>query len=321
MGFLSQAFRFAPIFIFGITGASINEKSGHLNMGIPGMVCLGVLGAILGAILVSNGYPGVAINPFLAFLVPTLFGMVFAALGGLLFSFLAVTLKCNQNVVGLILTTLLTALANLFIKEVSTSDFAVRVKGVAQTVQHLFPQYGAAGWFGQLILGQSIFFFLAIIFAILASVILKKTRVGLNLRACGENPAAADAVGINVDLYRYVATIVSGAIVGIAGVSFVLDYSTGLYNIDNAYSSYGWLILAMVILSNWTPWIGIFVGLGLGIVSFIPYQAGIPSSLVTIFKIIPYVVTILILIVTSIFNAKRMSSPSALGQTYFREER
>lgn len=318
--FLSQSIRFAVIFIFGITGVSINEKSGHLNMGIPGITCLGVLGGIVGAWLVGKGVPVGAVNPFLAILVPSIFGIIFAALGGLFFSFFAVTLKCNQNVVGLAMTTFLVAFVNFFMKDFS-NEMHDAVVNVATSVTHLFPNYAQCGWFGDLFLGQSAFLWISIVVAIIASWFIAKTRVGLNLRACGENPAAADAVGINVNLYRYVATIVSAAIVGLGGVAYVLDYSIGLFQIDNDYSAFGWLILALVILSNWKPYIGIFVGIGLGMLSFIPYQSGIPGSLVSLFQIIPYVATIIILILTSIFGSKRIGGPAGLGQTYFREDR
>jgi len=320
VSFLSQSIRFAVIFIFGITGVSINEKSGHLNMGIPGITCLGVLGGIVGAIIIGTGVPAGQVNGFLAILVPSLFGILFAAVGGLLFSFFAVTLKCNQNVVGLAMTTFLVAFVQFFMKSFPNSLHDV-VVNVATSVTHLFPNYDKAGWFGEIFLGQSAFLWIAIIVAIVTTLIISKTRIGLNLRACGENPAAADAVGINVNLYRYLATIISAAIVGIGGVAFVLDYSIGLFQIDNDYSAFGWLVLALVILSNWKPTIGIAVGIGLGMLSFIPYQSGIPGSLVSLFKIIPYVATIIILIITSIVGKKKIGGPAGLGQTYFREDR
>lgn len=318
VSFIANSIRYSVIYIFGITGTSINEKSGHLNMGIPGIVCLGVLGGILGAVLVGTG--ATEINPFVAFIVPTLLGILFAAIGGLVFSFFAVTLKCNQNVVGLVMTTFLTAFCNFFIKGFNMEQSGA-VQRVAKAITNMIPGYKAAGWFGEIFLAQSVFLWIAIILAIVVSLVISRTRIGLNLRACGENPAAADAVGINVNLYRYVATIVSAVIVGIGGVSFVLDYSVGLFNIDNNYASFGWLILSLVIVSNWKPWIGVFVGIGLGMLSFIPFQIGIPTEFVGLIKIVPYAASILILIFTSIFNSKRVGAPSALGQTYFREDR
>lgn len=318
--FISQSIRFAVIFIFGITGVSVNEKSGHLNMGIPGIVCLGVLGAIVGSMLIGTGVPAESINPFVAFLVPSLFGILFAGIGGLVFSFFVVTLKCNQHVVGLAMTTFLVAFVNFFMKGFSLDVHAATVN-VANCINHLFPNYAQCGWFGEIIMSQSVFLWIAIVVAIITSVVIAKTRIGLNLRACGENPAAADAVGINVNKYRYIATIVSACIVGMGGVAYILDYSIGLFNIDNDYSSFGWLVLALVILSNWKPYIGIFVGIGIGMLSFIPYLSGIPADYVNLFRMIPYIATIIILIITSIFGSKKLGGPNALGHTYFREDR
>lgn len=320
--FFSQAIRFSTVFILGIAGVTVNEKSGHLNMGIPGILCLGVLGGLLGAWCVSNGLTAEQINPFLAVFVPALFGMLLAAIGGLLFSFFAVTLKCNQNVTGLIITTFAASLVAFFLNAIPASAH-VGINNVGTIIRNLFPGSGSSdNWFVKIFGAQSFYTYFAIIVAIGVSVFLAKTRVGLNLRACGENPAAADAVGINVGQYRYVATIVSALIVGLGGVAYALDYSGGFFEPNDDFQSLGWLILSLVILSNWKSWIGIFVGFGFALLSFLQsYLPDVSGAMGYFLEMLPFIISIIILIVTSAFNTKRMSAPSALGTTYFREDR
>lgn len=322
---LSSALRYSVVFIFGSCGVCINEKSGHLNMGIPGIVCLGSLGALIGAWAVTTGVPLDEINVWIVLLISSLLGITFAALGGLIFAFFAVTLKCNQNVTGLVITTFSSALVAYFISTLP-ADSVASIARAGALAQHLFPGYDALNntafeWFGKIFCSQSIFAYSSIIIAIVVSIILNKTRIGLNLRACGENPASADAAGINVGLYRYLATIIGAAIAGLGGVAYQLDYSAGLYNAQNDIAAFGWLALALVILSAWKPWLCIITSFGLGILSFLPYYLTTATVMTEFIKIIPYIATILVLILTSVFNSKKMSAPQGLGQSYFREDR
>jgi len=319
--FFSQAIRYSAVFILGIAGVTINEKSGHLNMGIPGILCLGVLGGLLGAWAVSNGLTAEQINPFLAVFVPAICGIALGTLGGLLFAFFAVTLKRNQNVTGLVITTFSAALVAFFLNAIPEAAHT-SIKNVSSIIRNLFPGYAACGDFGKIFFSQSFYTYFAIIVAIVVSLVLALTRVGLNLRACGENPAAADAVGINVGMYRYVATIISAAIVGLAGVAYELDYSGGLFEPNDSFESLGWLILSLVILSNWKSWLGIFVGVGFSTLAFLQsYISGVSGAVGYFLEFLPFIITLIILILTSAFNTKRMGAPSALGSIYFREDR
>ena len=150
---------------------------------------------------------------------------------------------------------------------------------------------------------------------------MKKTRVGLNLRAVGENAATADAAGINVSLYKYIATCVGGAIAGLGGLYFVMDYTTGAWT-NNGFGDRGWLAIAIVIFALWKPSSAIFSSYvfgGLYIASvYIPGLAGSAKELI---KMLPYVVTIIVLVITSMRNKKENQPPASLGLSYFREER
>ena len=145
--------------------------------------------------------------------------MLFAALGGLLFSFFTVTLRCNHNVTGLTLTTFGVGLSSYFIGLIKNDS--ISKAGLA--MQSMVKFDWGDNWFGSIFLSQSFLTYFAIVVAIAASLIISRTKLGLNLRACGENPAAADAAGINVDRYRYLATIIGAAIAGLGGMALELD--------------------------------------------------------------------------------------------------
>ena len=154
-----------------------------------------------------------------------------------------------------------------------------------------------------------------------ASWVLGHTRIGLNLRAVGESPATADAAGINVTLYKYLATCIGGAIAGLGGLYFVMDYIGGAWT-NGGFGDRGWLAIALVIFALWKPNIGILGSIlfgGLYIVYL--YIPGLGRSSQEIFKMLPYVVTILVLVLISMRKRRENQPPAHLGLSYFREER
>lgn len=317
VAFLARAIKFATVFIFGSTGETVTEKSGHLNMGIPGIMYLGALGGILGERIYIDSTNGGALNPFMVIFMPMLFALMFAALGGALFAFFTVTLKCNHNVTGLTITTFGVGLSCYFIGIIP----GTRMSEAGLMVQSLVTVDWGNNWFGTIFLSQSLFTYLAIIVAIVAAIIISRTRVGLNLRACGENPAAADAAGINVDKYRYLATIIGAAIAGLGGMAFEIDLLKGMFNPKDAVDSFGWLALSLVIFSMWKPSICIFASFLFGGLQILPNYLTLSFSQMQLFALIPYVATITILVLTSVFNKKNAQPPAGLGVTYFREDR
>ena len=177
------------------------------------------------------------------------------------------------------------------------------------------------GWFGDIFLSHGFLAYLAIVIAIVMAVFLNKTRGGLHLRAVGENPATADAAGINVNRSKYLATCIGSMIAGLGGLYYVMDYANGVWSND-AFGDRGWLAIALVIFAIWKPGIGIFGSIifgGLYIVyNYIP---GLDMRTQELIKMLPYVVTIIVLIIVSARKKRENQPPASLGLSYFREER
>lgn len=314
IAFLVSAIRLGMTFLFGSTGETITEKSGHLNLGIPGVMCVGASCGCFAEYLYFTA-AGRGVQPFLAVLIPIVATMVGGALMGVIYSFLTVTLRCNQNVTGLALTTF----------GVGVSDFMIAKTGPVYSKGSKYftaslPFADDLGWFGDIFLSHGILIYLAIAIALVSSFVLSKTRVGLNLRSVGENPATADAAGINVSRYRYVATCIGCGIAGLGGLSFVMDYLHG--NWEYCIDAIGWLAIALVIFTVWKPHLAIIGSIVFGALYIASsYITGVSFASKELFKMLPYVVTIVVLIFTSIRDKKENQPPQSLGLAYFREER
>lgn len=315
--FLTSAIRLGITFLLGSTGEIVTEKSGHLNLGIPGIMCVGAACGCLGESLYTRSLESYdQMNPFLSIIIPLICSILGAALMGLIYSFLTVTLRANQNVTGLALTTFGVGVTNYIISQI---EFVTFQRGSRFFTASL-PFAKDLGWFGQLFLSYGFMVYLGIAIAVVASIVLTKTRVGLHLRSVGENPATADAMGINVTVYRYGATCVGSAIAGLGGLFFVMDYLGG--NWEYCIDAMGWLSIALVIFTVWKPHmsiIGSFLFGGLYIAY--NYISGVTFAQKELLKMLPYVVTIIVLIVTSIRNKRENQPPAGLGLNYYREER
>ena len=198
------------------------------------------------------------------------------------------------------------------------SPFAVSSL-ITESAQSPFAE--SFGLFGKTFLSFGFLAYTAVIIAIVSSFVLNKTRVGLNLRAIGENPATADAAGINVTRYKYASTLIGGMIAGLGGLYFVMDYTAGAWT-NNGFGDRGWLAIAIVIFALWKPKSAIlssFIFGGLYIICV--YIPGLSSSAKEIIKMLPYLVTIIVLVVISARKKKEHQPPQSLGLTYFREER
>lgn len=312
--FFVSAIRLGMTFLFGSTGETIAEKTGHLNLGIPGVMCVGASCGCYAEYIYLDAVKR-NVNPFLAIIIPILATFIGGALMGLIYSFLTVTLRSNQNVTGLALTTFGVGLSDFMINRTGP----IYTKGSKYFTQSL-PFADSLGWFGKLFLSHGILIYLAVIIAILTSYVLTKTRLGLHLRSVGENPATADAVGINVAKYRYVATCIGCGIAGLGGLSFVMDYLHG--NWEYCIDAIGWLAIALVIFTVWKPNLGIIGSIVFGALYIVSnYIVGVSFAGKEILKMLPYIVTILVLIITSIMDKKENQPPQGLGLNYFREER
>ncbi len=315
VAFLVSAIRLGMALLYGSTGETITEKSGHLNLGIPGVMCVGAACGCYAEYLYLSKVTVLYANAVLAILIPVLATLIGGAVMGLIFSFLTVTLRANQNVTGLALTTFGVGVADYIIQETGPVYSAG-----SRFFTKSFPFSKGLGWFGEVFLSHGVLIYLAIIIAVVAAVVLTKTRIGLNLRSIGENPATADAAGLNVSRYRYAATCIGCSIAGLGGLSFVMDYLNG--NWEYCIDAIGWLAVALVIFTIWKPNVaiaGAVVFGGLYVIS--EYVTGVSFANKELFKMLPYIVTIIVLVITSIRNKKESQPPASLGISYFREER
>lgn len=312
--------------LYGSTGEILTEKSGNLNLGIPGIMYAGAISGVMGAFFYEESLPTRdAINPFLAILIPTLCALIGSALLGLVYCFLTVTLRANQNVTGLAITTFGVGFGNFFggslIKLTNSDVPSVALTNTSRFFRATFPFADSLGWFGKIFFSYGFLAYSAIIIAVLCAFFLKKTRGGLHLRAVGENPATADAAGINVSRAKYLATCIGSAIAGLGGLYYVMDYACGVWS-NEGFGDRGWLAIALVIFALWKPDMAIPGSIlfgGLYIVFL--YIPGLALRTQELIKMLPYVVTIIVLIISSVKSKKENLGPASLGLSYFREER
>ena len=164
--------------------------------------------------------------------------------------------------------------------------------------------------------------YLAIMIAILMHWYLTRTRSGLNLRAVGENPATADAVGINVTRNKYIATCLGAGISGLGGVYYVMDYIKGTWANDGSIEQLGWLAVALVIFTTWKSVNAIWGAYLFGVLYWMYfYIPNLTRSSQELFKCLPYIVTILVLVISSTRKKREQQAPAHLGLPYFREDR
>lgn len=313
--YLLTSIAFSMTFLYGCTGEILTEKAGHLNLGIPGIMCMGgACGCLALKMMSTLPLPG-AVIVILAILAAFAGG---AAMGAI-YSFLTVTLKANQNVTGLAMTTF----------GVGTTKFIMSGMAETATLDYLYAlKLFRAPFSASTTAWQycGVMVPLAIVIALVASFVLTRTRVGLHLRSVGENPATADAVGINVTGYKYVATCLGSGVAALGGLFYIMDYA-GSYEAYKSIEALGWLAIALVIFTLWRPNISIWGSMIFGVLYFagsrIPTLLNIrlPMSVKPFLQMLPYVVTIIVLIVTSVRKKRENQPPASLGLPYFREER
>lgn len=326
VGLMVGAIGIGVVFLLGSVGEIITEKSGHLNLGIPGVMCMGMAGGCVMVVSYMKGLSDPANASYLLILLFALFGAcLFAAIGGAIYAFLTVTLRTNQNVVGLALTTFGAGFSQFIMNRLFLAVPNGRALLAAASVKakSYLPFADSLGAFGKIFLSHGILVYFAIALAIVAALFLKKTKAGLRLRAVGENPGTADAVGINVTAYKYGAILIGSAIAGLGGLFYVLDYNCGTFDNTMTIQAFGWLAIALVIFTMWKPDLSILGSIVFGALYILGAKITGLSTLgqQELIKLLPYIVTIIVLILTSIFGGKTVQPPAALGTNYFREER
>ncbi len=313
--FIAEAIAMAVVYLYGSIGESIIEKGGSLNLGIPGIMALGALGGVVGvnvSYAISANIPAA-----LLIIIGILFAFLFAAAGGALFALFTVTFQANQNVTGLVLTTFGVGLMQFIGTNMDTS-MLVTASGHFRT---LFVGYENLGWFGTLFGSYGILVYLAFILAIAATIFLSKSKKGLYLRSVGESPATADSQGISVSRYRYMSIIIGSGIAGLGGLYYVLDKSGGTTFVEANIEAFGWMAIALVIFSMWKPGLCILGSFIFGALYILPNYLSVSNVMLKFFQILPYLFTIVILIITSLFKFKSSRPPKSLGVNYYREDR
>ncbi len=300
--------------LFGTVGEILTEKSGHLNLGVEGMMSIGACVGFM------TGY--YTDNFFLAILLSAAAG----ALSALIYAVLTVTFMANQNVTGLTLTIFGIGFANfigIFVlskspegtlklpEKITAAMRGINIKGLSD-----LPVVG------ELFFCYSPFVYIGIAIAIACAWYLNHTKAGLNLKAVGENPGAADAAGIKVTAVKYINITLGGAICGIGGVYCAMIINGGVW-ISNNVGGLGWIAVALVIFANWQPAYAIGGSFIFGALRVLKYY--IPQSVlpfpIAFYDMLPFLITALVLVISSMRKSGRMNLPAALGLNYFREER
>ncbi len=291
--------------LFATLGELITEKAGHLNLGVEGMMLLGAMAGFMAGI--STG------NPLLAVIA----SMIAGGIGALIYGILTISLKANQVVSGLALTIFGTGVSSFVGSQFVGQKLPESIINVFKPFE--IPLISKIPVIGPILFNQDLFIYSAYIVTFLLSIYLFKTRLGQNLSAIGENPAAADASGINVTLYKYVHVILGGALCGLGGAYLsIVEVPTWQ---DNITAGRGWIAVALVIFATWKPgraFLGAILFGGLSILGFRLQQFNISQNLL---DMLPYLVTIVVLVISSMRKTKENKPPKALSDPYFRENR
>ncbi len=309
--------------LYGTAGEILSERAGNLNLGVEGMMYMG--GALgLGGAFYYEQFVGAGASGVMAVIIALACAFLGGAFGALIYSFLTITLRANQNVTGLALAIFGTG-AGQFIGEYMrvTSGGYVSIGNSLKAVFSNSPFPAALQRLpvvGPLVFGYNIFVYIGVALALVMTFYLNRTRSGLHLRAVGESPATADAAGVNITRYKYLATIIGGGISAIGGMVYITTIAGCVWN-HEGLAGEGWLAVALVIFCLWRPVNTIWGSVLFGALMILYMRLQLPFIPDQLYKILPYVVTVIVLILTSMRNSRDKQPPASLGLAYFREER
>ncbi len=314
VNFLHAALLAGTPLMFGTLGEITTEKAGNLNLGVEGMMSIGAIAGFYVGFTTQN------------ILLAVLGAFAAGILSSLIYAFLTVTLKANQNVTGLTLTIFGVGFSNFFgdfLREsagVSVLKLSDKITNAVQAVH--IPVLSDLPYVGKLFFQYNPFVYFGILLCIIMGIYINHMRKGLNLRAIGENPGAADAAGINVTRVKYFNILLGGGICGIGGAYISLVLCGGVW-VTNSVNGLGWIAVALVIFASWNPFKAILGSFIFGAFNILKFY--IPKSIISIpeaiFDMLPFLVTAIVLIVTSIRKSKENTQPAGCGINYFREER
>ncbi len=311
----AQAVLYGTPLLYASLGELLAERSGVLNLGVEGMM---LFGAAVG-FWVTQRVDGsdTAVLP-LAVLGAALAGASMAAIH----AFLTVTLRASQIVSGLALTIVAggVGLSAYFGNETHLADLPATHQFRPLDVLGL----GDLSVLGPILFDQSAVVYASWVLTALVALYLGRTRFGLEVRAVGEAPASADAMGIPVLLYRYLHVLAGGALAGVGGACYSLAISPGWVAGDSLVNGAGWIAIALVIFAFWRAELCLVGAYLFGGLSALPFALQAHDVTVTpeILQSLPYVMTVVVLVlVSTAFARRRLGAPAALGRPYVREER
>ncbi|MDR1619689.1 MAG: ABC transporter permease [Clostridiales bacterium] len=322
MDFFNAAVLAATPLLLATLGEILTEKSGNLNLGVEGMMYMGAMAGISASWLYEAAM-GAAANGLVSVLLAVAGGILAGALGGLIYSVLTVTLRANQNVTGLTLTIFGAGIGNFFgellgMRAGGYASITDVTKSMFNNIE--MPLLSKIPVLGKMLFSHDFVVYMAVIVAVLMTWFLNKTRVGLNLRAVGESPATADAAGINVARYKYLATCVGGGLCGLGGMYISMVRFSGTW-VHGCVDGRGWIAVALVIFAAWSPARAMIGALLFGGLSVLRYYMPIKDVATQFYDMVPYIATVVVLVITSIRQGKERAQPKACGINYFREER
>ncbi len=309
--------------LYGTSGEILTEKSGNMNLGVEGLMYMGGAFGLLGAFVYGNAM-GDAASGAVAVIIALVCSFLAGVFGSLIFSFLTITLRANQNVTGLALTIFGTGVGQ-FVGEMMRirvgGNVAISNALKVAFADSIFPKaVQNIPVIGPILFSYNVFVYLGFVIVIIMSWFMNRTRKGLHLRAVGESPATADAAGINVEKYRYFATVIGGGISAVGGMVYTMTIAGTVWN-HVGLAGEGWIAVALVIFCLWRPINSLWGSVLFGALLILYLRLPVPFIPTQIYKVVPYIVTALVLIAVSVRQRREDQPPAALGTAYFREER
>ena len=310
---IAAVFAGTPL-IFGTVGEIMNERAGLLNLGVEGMMAMGAVAGFMAGYF----YDSILIALLAAFLA--------GVLGALIYAVLTITFMANQNVTGLTLTIFGVGISNFagefMLVNSASSSLKLPEQITAQISNINIPGLSTIPVLGPLFFQYNIFVYLGLVIAVICGIYYNRTKIGLNVRAIGENPGAADAAGIKVTKLKYINVLIGGGICGIGGAYCSMIINGGVW-MNNPVNGQGWIAVALVIFASWRPLRAIFGSFIFGAFNILKYY--FPKTIFTFpnafYDMLPFIITALVLVITSIRKSKENSQPASCGVNYFREER
>jgi len=295
---VASGIRLAVPFLLASLGEAIGQRSGVLNLGVDGVMLLGAFAAYLVVLNTYNVWLGV------------LMGISIGALMGIFYAFITVTLKAEQGVSGIGIYLFGLGMSDLLFQKLVGTPLPID-----QFADWHIPVLSEIPLLGEMLFQHTPMVYIAFLLVPVASLMINRTSFGLNIRAVGETPEAADALGVNVALIRYASIIIANTLAGLAGAALAIELGIFQQNLTNAM---GFIAIALVYFGAWRPF-GVMAGaLVFGLVGAIVLQAKtlgmIPRSASDLAAMAPAIITVLALIIV----ANRFRQPAALTKPYVR---